>query len=463
MAESSALVPYQESVRVGTPALPGAPGAPAAAPAGASELADLSELLAPPDLSKTLRQGWEPVVEKFGSEHPPPLVGATLTCLQVPSLSKGLDADDLQAAAGDKAQLGLFLFGGDDEDNKQTDLLMIFYLQEHKWRRPLARGRPPSKRSRHTATAVSVPALGPNRQQMLVFGGVGATNAVSLLDPEAIAWDHPPARSKAGEKERARRRAKKGGGGASSDDVERSSESLLPSSRFGHTVGLVGDRLLVFGGADFKGALGDLYELDLAAGQVGTSAEWLVPLEWSRPEPAGLAPPPSAKHCCAVVRDHMLLISGEAAWGGHMWGLQLRPSLMWLRSTLPDFPLLGVSRHALVPFVTPRPHRREELLIFGGVLEGYSHDSEVRRHRHRHHARSQPPSTLIAFPTSLHPRLLTPSPLLLSHRGGLSLGRSHRRARAKTTHTRTSTHPTPLSEPPSPSAPPTSPSAHATP
>ena len=66
--------------------------------------------------------------------------------------------------------------------------------------------------------------------------------------------------------------------------------------------------MLVFGGADFKGPLADLYELNLEAD----------PMEWSRPEPAGFPPPPSAKHSCAVVRGHMLLISGETSWGGHM-------------------------------------------------------------------------------------------------------------------------------------------------
>ena len=50
---------------------------------------------------------------------------------------------------------------------------------------------------------------------------------------------------------------------------------------------------------------GDLYELNLET----------QPMEWSRPEPTGLPPPPSSKHCCAVVRDHMLIISGERSVG----------------------------------------------------------------------------------------------------------------------------------------------------
>jgi len=105
--------------------------------------------------------------------------------------------------------------------------------------------------------------------------------------------------------------------------------------------------------------VGDLYELNLIT----------VPMEWSRPEPSGLAPPPSSKHCCAVCRDHMLIVSGETTWSGHIWALSLRQSTVWFRSTLPDFPLVGASRFALTPCASPRPHKRDEIFIFGGYLE----------------------------------------------------------------------------------------------
>ena len=325
----------------------------------------LSELLLPKDnLDRVLRQGWSRVHEMQGSESPPALVGATLSCLEVPLHArdiKSYEEDAIAEIAARGPQLGLFLFGGDDKDNHQTDTLMVFYLQENKWRLPPDVGRRPSKRSRHTANVIA----SGRGHKLLIFGGVGATNAVSLLDPEKLEWTHPPTRSKPGEKERAKRRAAKKSA-ATGDEI--TSDSLLPCARFGHTCSVVGDRLLLFGGADFKGPLGDLYELNLVSEQ----------MEWARPEAAGLAPPPSSRHCCAVVRDHMLLISGEKSWGGHMWGLRLTSPMMWIRSTLPDFPLLGISRHAMVPYMTPRPHRREELLIFGGHLEGYGReDSEV--------------------------------------------------------------------------------------
>ena len=51
--------------------------------------ASISERLQPKALSKVLRQGWEPVQVDLGSEVPPPLVGSTLSCLEVPLQALG--------------------------------------------------------------------------------------------------------------------------------------------------------------------------------------------------------------------------------------------------------------------------------------------------------------------------------------------------------------------------------------
>ena len=134
---------------------------------------------------------WSPVRLERGGETPPALVGATLSCLEVPLQAYGLVAskDNTGISADDIAgidvadQYGLFLFGGDDEESRQTDTLLVYMLHERKWRKPLARGRSPSKRSRHTASVV----LGPNsHKQLLIFGGVGATNAISILEAAAV-------------------------------------------------------------------------------------------------------------------------------------------------------------------------------------------------------------------------------------------------------------------------------------
>ena len=67
-------------------------------------------------------------------------------------------------------------------------------------------------------------------------------------------------------------------------------------------------------------------------------------------------------------RDHLLLICGDDSWEGHLWAARLRGPLTWFRSAVSEFPLLGVQRHSAAAFVTPRPHRREEVLVFGGVI-----------------------------------------------------------------------------------------------
>ena len=51
--------------------------------------------------------------------------------------------------------------------------------------------------------------------------------------------------------------------------------------------------------------------------------------------------------------------------------------MMWIRSAVPDFPLIGIARHAMVELVRPRPHRREEIFIFGGVLDNFAAESQV--------------------------------------------------------------------------------------
>ena len=63
------------------------------------------------------------------------------------------------------------------------------------------------------------------------------------------------------------------------------------------TAANVGRSLYIFGGADFKGPLDDLYELDFGPMEASEPMEWSV-------EASGLAPPPSAKHVCAVARSY---------------------------------------------------------------------------------------------------------------------------------------------------------------
>ena len=55
-------------------------------------------------------QGWRPVGTAMGSETPPPLVGSTLTCIEVPLHSKDLRTaaeQDHAVESSEQVQLGL--------------------------------------------------------------------------------------------------------------------------------------------------------------------------------------------------------------------------------------------------------------------------------------------------------------------------------------------------------------------
>ena len=97
---------------------------------------------------------WEHVPHSTRGAAPGKRVGATFTCLEVEVHAKGISQKEAASLVSSDPQYGLFLFGGDDEDGNQTDALHIFFLQEEKWVQPKCGGKPPSKRSRHTANAV---------------------------------------------------------------------------------------------------------------------------------------------------------------------------------------------------------------------------------------------------------------------------------------------------------------------
>ena len=63
-------------------------------------------------------------------------------------------------------------------------------------------------------------------------------------------------------------------------------------ARFGHSAAYFEQRLVVFGGQDFKGPLNDVYTLALDAETPG----------WHRPEPAGMAP--DSNHRRKVLNQH---------------------------------------------------------------------------------------------------------------------------------------------------------------
>ena len=224
-------------------------------------------------LSVSRTKGWQDV-ELAGGNHPPPRVGATLSCIEVPLHAKGLDKEEVEraAVASEVKQYGLYLFGGDDKDDRQTDSLHVYYLQDRKWVKPTTTGRNPVKRSRHTANVYADPKTG--KPRLLLFGGVNASNALSVLDPWQMDWTHPSAKAALLSNAGGRRGRRQSNNSRKNDDEEEI--PTLPCARFGHTTLYYERKLYIFGGRDHQGVLKDVFELQIDKD----------PFEWHRPEPA---------------------------------------------------------------------------------------------------------------------------------------------------------------------------------
>ena len=214
---------------------------------------------------------------------------------------------------------------------------------------PRTLGSAPARRSRHTATVVSGEVSGGSKGQLLlVFGGVGASNAVSMLDPATMEWSLPPTRSK--EVKATKSKKKKG----SKDDAT-SASAQLPRPRFGHSPPRSSRRSTSSAARTTRAR---------SASCTRSSArvsDGVVVAGGRYPQP------PAANHARRRPRPPAAHLRRRQL-GGHLWAARLRGPLTWFRSAVSEFPLLGVQRHSAAAFVTPRPHRREEVLVFGGVI-----------------------------------------------------------------------------------------------
>jgi hypothetical protein len=117
-------------------------------------------------------------------------------------------------------------------------------------------------------------------------------------------------------------------------------------------------RMLMWGGSDRTGALGDLWAL------------WLdPPMRWERLEPAG--PAPRARFFASFtydpVRDRAILFGGR--WGStstdEIWSLEMSDSLRWVQLQ-PDGRLPALERHGAV-----YDAEHDELLVHGGWYLDY--------------------------------------------------------------------------------------------
>lgn len=97
-----------------------------------------------------------------------------------------------------------------------------------------------------------------------------------------------------------------------------------PTARNGHTAVYDArrERMLVYGGRDTSGALGDVWQLGLAD-----------PMQWTLVQPQGEAPPSRFHHAAVydAVHDRMLVHGGvsSAAAESFLWALELDPDPVW--------------------------------------------------------------------------------------------------------------------------------------
>lgn len=183
----------------------------------------------------------------------------------------------------------LFVFGGGDDSRVYNDVyvletgcnllkkqkkiyLLFFFLEKMSWSRPIIKGTPPSARWGHTCSC-----LGDGR--LLVFGGHDGNkmlNDIHILDSNNMTWSQLNLPTK----------------------IQDGQMHVLPQPRAGHTITLVGKKLVLFGGGDGSNILNDIWVFD------PTSMIW-TPLLVS-------GSPPSARcaHTSSLLDGKLVIFGG---------------------------------------------------------------------------------------------------------------------------------------------------------
>jgi Galactose oxidase, central domain/Kelch motif len=211
-------------------------------------------------------------------------------------------------------------FGGNDGAGPNATTSVLKTAGTFQWRQLPSGPSTPPARELAAATYDS------KRHRMIIFGGLRGYFPTALLnDTWALSLDgeptwHPITTHNAG-----------------------------PSPRYGHSAiyDPIGDRIVVFGGADNLNPLDELWGLDL---QTST---------WSRLEPSGSGPAASALHSAIYDTSHKrMIVHGVSSY--ETWALELS-SLRWtLMSPLDGVPLT-LSSHAAA--LDPKT---DDLIIYGG-------------------------------------------------------------------------------------------------
>ena len=284
-------------------------------------------------------KGWSPVATTAVDSTPPgKLVDAALSCMEVELHTK--NATRLEARRRRRSTRSSSSAATTPTASRRTRSC-VFYLQEKRW---WCRTPPAGAALAAHGTVVSGEVSGGSKANCSSSSAASARRTRCRCSTRRR-WSG-----------RCRRRARRGEGVRQEEEGQ---QGRRPRRRRSCRAALrplaaTFEQTLYVFGSQTKNPLGELTASC-------PSSDGVVVLR------GGDYPPPAANHACAVVRDHLLLICGDDSW---------RPPVGRAAPQPPHVVPVGglgvpAARRPAAQrrrFVTPRPHRREEVLVFGGVI-----------------------------------------------------------------------------------------------
>ncbi|KAL3748630.1 hypothetical protein ACJRO7_009806 [Eucalyptus globulus] len=217
----------------------------------------------------------------------------------------------------------LYVFGGFDMDNCQTNEVHVFDTVEQTWSQPTIKGMPPAPRDGHSCTNVG--------DNLFVFGGTDGMNPLGdlhILYTSSHTWISPMTR---GER---------------------------PEARQGHSVALVDKRLFIFGGYGKSPDNDDeIYYNDLFI----LNTETFV---WNKAMMTGIPPSPRHTHGCSTWKNKMIVIGGEDGCDNYLSDVHIlnADTLMWKELNTTGHMLPPRAGYLSITF-------GKFLLVYGGYTE----------------------------------------------------------------------------------------------
>ncbi|KAL1500249.1 hypothetical protein AB1Y20_012917 [Prymnesium parvum] len=212
-------------------------------------------------------------------------------CHMEPGGSRSAIPDDREGHTATVIGNRIYVFGGtwtdEDEVTSFRNDLHALDVATHTWSRPITRGEPPAEREGHTAVGL--------QKRIYFFGGTWVDaddNSVYLSDLHVLSSvgdGLPPV---------------EGWPAAGWEWTRPQTTGTTPSPREGHTASIVGETMVVFGGAgldtdDTSINLSDVHMLDTCT------------FTWSQPAMHGSIPQERRYHTASVVGDKIYIFGGQ--------------------------------------------------------------------------------------------------------------------------------------------------------